>query len=217
MMSNALLAATALAACAAFSSPLEQRTAPLAPSASPVDALVVDLTGDGFHLVPPALGVTLTLRGQAIRVGWTEAGSLNAFLAVDRNGDGRVDVPSELLGKSYVKSDGVLAKSGFDGLLDLFRDHLSEPKSRMDVDAAEFSRLRLWCDANHDGVAEPKEVVDMATAGVTGVVMSYQVLNRPIVDHGNFVTRRGSVLVTKRGVDFPRSMNDIQFGTGGAE
>ena len=55
--------------------------------------------------------------GVAERVSW--AGSGDGFLAMDRDGDGKITSGRELFGSHTVMSDGRVATSGFQALADL--------------------------------------------------------------------------------------------------
>src|SRR5436190_12147755 len=62
--------------------------------------IVMDLDGNGFHLTSAAAGVQFDLQasGRRDQVSWTEPGSHDAFLVLDRNGNGLIDDGSELFG-----------------------------------------------------------------------------------------------------------------------
>jgi chitodextrinase len=65
--------------------------------ASPI---IIDTTGHGFHLTSLQNGVKFDIlnSGIPIKIAWTAADSGNAFLALDRNHNGRIDNGGELFG-----------------------------------------------------------------------------------------------------------------------
>jgi hypothetical protein len=65
--------------------------------ASPI---IVDTTGGGFQFTAANDGVLFDIAGDAhpIKMAWTAAGSHDAFLALDRNHNGKIDSGKELFG-----------------------------------------------------------------------------------------------------------------------
>lgn len=64
--------------------------------------LLIDLGGDGFDLTNLEDGVQFDIDadGQEDRISWTDRFGDEAFLALDRNGNGTIDDGSELFGDS---------------------------------------------------------------------------------------------------------------------
>jgi trimeric autotransporter adhesin len=65
--------------------------------ASPI---IVDTTGHGFHLTSAEDGVRFDIYGteHPLKMAWTERNSGNAFLALDRNHNRKIDNGKELFG-----------------------------------------------------------------------------------------------------------------------
>lgn len=83
--------------------------------------IIVDTTGQGFHLTPADEGVMFDISGDGrpIKMAWTAADSGDAFLALDRNHNGKIDSGKELFGNftAQPKSDdpnGFRALAEFD-------------------------------------------------------------------------------------------------------
>ncbi len=63
-----------------------------------ISPILVDTTGKGFHFTSAGSGVLFDMAadGHPIKMAWTAANSGNAFLALDRNHNGKIDSGKEL-------------------------------------------------------------------------------------------------------------------------
>ncbi len=83
--------------------------------------IILDLEGHGLSLTDAANGVMFDIRanGHPVQIAWTARGAANAFLALDRNGNGAIDSGAELFGNFTPQppsehANGFLALAQFD-------------------------------------------------------------------------------------------------------
>jgi len=125
------------------------------------DPIVLDLGGDGVALTPIAdshASFDLHATGYAVHTGWI--GANDAFLVIDRNGDGKVNDITELFGDGDTDGFTSLARidSNHDGFIDA-RD-------------TAFASLRLWVDADSDGVTDTGELKTLSGYGIKAIDLS---------------------------------------------
>jgi hypothetical protein len=127
------------------------------------------------------------------RVSWTKADSDDAWLAFDRNGNGRIDDGSELFGDhSPSVSAAVHAKNGFEALKFLEAPAFgpSRPDMQIDQRDAAFAGLLLWTDRNHNGISEADELQRACESGLVAIGTDYQERKRRDA-HGNQFRLKG--------------------------
>ena len=167
----------------------------------PSSPIIVDSQRNGYALTSVDNGVHFDLDADGIPelVSWTERDSDDEFLAMDRNGNGRIDDGSELFGDhtpAYPSGPLVTTANGFEALK--FLQSPAYGMSRGDIgviDAGDvpFSRLLLWRDANHNGISEPDELRPASGAGVIGIATEYKEKKRRD-RYGNEFRQRGTII-----------------------
>jgi hypothetical protein len=143
--------------------------------------LVLDLNGDGVSTTGYSQGVKFDLfaTGEQVQTGWVS--SSDGLLVLDRNHDGSINDGSELFGSSTTLSDGQRATDGYQALRDLDSNH----DGAISADDAAYNELRVWVDANTDGVSNTGELRSLGDLGITKINLNASVSGA--LDHGNLV------------------------------
>ena len=156
------------------------------------DPLILSLDDSIYRLTDRAGGVEFDLgaRGEAHQVPWTARLSNEAFLVLDRDGNGTIDDGTELFG-DVTPQHQTANPNGFEALA-LYDDSLSGGNEDGRIDAADeiFIRLQLWIDRNHNGQSESAELSYLSDSEVVWIGLSYRRSDR--VDRfGNEFRYRG--------------------------
>jgi hypothetical protein len=156
--------------------------------------IILDVQGDGFSLTDAQHGVDFDFfgTGKKIRIAWTSPDSDDAWLVLDRDGDGLIDSGKEMFGNitaqpSSSDPNGFLALAEFDK-----RANGGNEDGVIDSRDAVFPRLRLWQDKNHDGVSQSSELSTLVHLNVESIDLHYQEAKR-VDQYGNAFRFRSKV------------------------
>jgi hypothetical protein len=132
------------------------------------DPLVLDLNGnDRFDTTTPEDGHFFDILGVGERVMSATAAAGDALLAIDRNGNGRIDDGRELFGDQNGAADG------FDELRRLDQNG----DNRIDAQDPGFHSLLAFEDRNRNGFSEQTELLSLTQIGIRAIRLQTQASN----------------------------------------
>lgn len=153
--------------------------------ASPI---VLDMDGDGIELVSLKNSKTffdIDNDKFAEKTGWVSKD--DALLVRDVNGNGKIDNQGELFGDNGGTSASTKLKT-----LDTNKD------GKVNASDSGFASLRVWRDANQNGVSEASELKTLAAAGIVSLSTAYTKSGatnqgHKVFETSTFVKSNGSV------------------------
>ncbi len=168
------------------------------PVTSPI---LVDVKGNGFDLTDAAGGTTFNLNniGGKEKLAWTRSSSDDAWLVLDRDGNGTIDDGTELFGDVTPQSEPAegAGKNGFRALAEY--DQIANggnADGQIDANDSVFSKLRLWQDVNHNGFSNTGELHTLPALNVAALELDYK-FSKKTDKNGNRFAFRAKVKDTK--------------------
>ena len=167
--------------------------------------LVLDLDGDGVETTSVENGTHFDHDGNdfAEKSGWV--GSDDGLLVRDINGNGVIDDGTELFGNNSVLSSGQKAKNGFEALADLDTNN----DGLFNSSDAEWNNVKVWKDANGNGIVDEGELLTLEQVGVAGINVDYKP-STTVDDNGNEHKQTGTFIKTDGST---ASIHDVWFQT----
>jgi len=140
------------------------------------DPLILDLDGDGIEVSDVRDGVWFDINGDGVKEKTAFVTGGDAFLALDRNQNGRIDGGHELFGDQHGATDGIEELRKFD----------SNQDGVIDSKDGIFSSLLLFEDKNWNGESDEGELRTLAEANIVAIDLNKTVTQKSI--NGNMLT-----------------------------
>lgn len=156
-----------------------------APTFENIDPLVVDLDGDGVNLVSfnnSHVSFDVDNDGFVENTGWVSGA--DGIVVHDKNGDGIINDISETISEYYTENvvDGLEALATLDSNNDGIFNNLDDA----------WTSLRVWQDANEDGVTDDGELKTFDSLDIVSINLSREIIDRENLE-GNPVLSRSTM------------------------
>ncbi len=151
------------------------------------DVLVLGLDGNEIVTVSVNAGAYFDhdANGFSEKTGWI--GTNEGLLVLDRDGDGKINHGRELFGDWTVLKNGSRAANGFAALSE-WDDNADGKIDRRD---AIWKKLKLWRDADHDGLSQPSELSSLDALQIRSINLNHTAVS--LADsNGNLLTLSGT-------------------------
>lgn len=150
--------------------------------------LVLDLTGDGIktlNIDDTNIYFNIQNSDFSNKTGWIS--KYDAFLAVDKDNDGKITRQEELFGTE--------TQSGFEVLA----DYDSNNDGIINSSDSQFSSLKIWQDLNENGITDDGELKSLTDAGIASINLNAVKINdeqnnNTITGMSTFTTTDGTML-----------------------
>jgi hypothetical protein len=143
--------------------------------------------------------------GPDVATDWPTAAT--PWLAMDRNGNGKIDDGSELFGSDTRLASGEEAANGFEALRELD----SDGDGRITPADRAWPKLLVWSDRNGDRVSSPDELAPLSRFGITWIGLDY-VSEWTCNDRGDCEGQRAPFAFVVRGEAREGKVIDLYLG-----
>jgi len=144
-------------------------------TASPLIIKTVSDDRAGFQLTSVINGILFDILGERAQpyahakqqISWIKKASYMFLVLPDEHGE--VNGIDQMFGNDTKGPDGDFADNGYEALAKYDLNH----DGVIDQNDAIYSKLRLWSDANLDGVAQSSELISLEEAGIVSIDLHY--------------------------------------------
>lgn len=168
--------------------------------------MAIDLDGEGIETIDindSQIYFDVDNDGFREQTGWISKNE--AILAIDKNGNGKIDDQSEMFGSTE--------KTGFEELKELD----SNGDGIIDVKDKDFSKIRVWQDLNENGVTDEGELKTAEETGIKAIYTNSYKMNG--ANNNNLITEKATIQytdgTTKDLYDVATQYNDMYTVYGG--
>lgn len=135
--------------------------------------LAVDLDGKGIDTKDFVEGPYFDFDGDKFAAKTSWISNDEAFLAIDKDGDGIIISGQELFGDKTLLKNGEEASSGFEVL----SEYDSNTDGRISKKDEMFCKMMLWQDKNGDGLSTKDEMYTLDKAGIKEISLETTIIN----------------------------------------
>ncbi|MEW5819914.1 MAG: calcium-binding protein, partial [Cyanobacteriota bacterium] len=168
-----------------------------------ISPLILDLDNDGVETLSINEGTYFdhNADGFSELTGW--ASPDDGLLVLDINDNGLIDSGRELFGEHTLLSNGEEASGGFEALAELD----SNLDGKIDANDTQFSDLKIWIDANSDGITDSGELHTLGELNIESISLNFENVNKEDAE-GNLISQAGSYTTTDQ---VTHDLSDIKF------
>jgi Ca2+-binding RTX toxin-like protein len=149
-------------------------------TSDPTDPIALDLNGDGVDL-SATTAFDIDADGDLDQIGWT--GPEDGLLVMDLDGSGAIENGTELF--SEVFNGGSFANS-----LEALASLDDNGDGVIDASDAAFGDIKVWQDANSDGVTQEGELQSLVERGIEAINLEAAAVDR--AENGNTIFAEGT-------------------------
>jgi hypothetical protein len=140
--------------------------------------ILIDLDRNSFHLSAGPIFFDIDDDGEDEQVAWTRSDQMDAFLCLDRNGNGTIDDGSELFGDATRMDAGHRATHGYIALAEFDEGLGGNFDGKLTPEDLLFEDFCVWLDENQNGFSEAWELQSLEQAGVLAIDLEFRTSGR---------------------------------------